>query len=39
VAHLIAAIGYECEQGSEQIMSSLPAHIDVIVADDLSVHE
>lgn len=39
VAHLIAASGYECEQGSEQIMSSLPVHIDVIVGDDLSVHE
>lgn len=39
VAHVIAASGYECEQGFEQIMSSLPAHINVIVADDLSVHE
>ena len=39
MAHLIAASGYECEQGSEQIMSSLPVHIDVIVADDLLVHE
>ena len=39
VAHVIAASGYECEQGFEQIMSSLPAHINVIVADDSSVHE
>ena len=29
VAHVIAASGYECEKGFEQIMSSLPAHINV----------
>ena len=39
VAHEIAASGYECDEGVEQILSSLPERINVIVADDLSAHE
>jgi len=39
VAHAIAASGYECVEGFGQILSSLPDHINVIVADELSTHE
>jgi len=35
----IAASGYECVEGFGQILSSLPDHINVIVADELSAHE
>ena len=38
VTHEIASSGYECD-GVEQILSSLPECINVIVADDLSAHE
>jgi len=39
VAHEIADSGYECDGGVEQILSSLPECINVIVDDDLSAHE
>ncbi|XP_066341757.1 uncharacterized protein [Miscanthus floridulus] len=39
VAHELAASGYACAEGEEQILGSLSDHINVFVADDLSVHE
>lgn len=39
VAHATAASGYECVEGFGEILNSLPKHINVIVADELSAHE
>jgi hypothetical protein len=39
VAYEIAASGYECDGGVEQILSSLLESINVIVTDDLSAYE
>jgi len=36
VAHELASLGYDCVEGNELISSSIPEHIAVIVAADLS---
>jgi len=36
VAHELASLGYDCVEGNELISSSIPDHIAVIVAADLS---
>ena len=36
VAHELASLGYDCVEGNELISSSIPDHIVVIVAADLS---
>jgi hypothetical protein len=39
VAREPVAVGCKCDEGSETIISLLPEHIDVIVAEESSAHE
>jgi hypothetical protein len=39
VAHELANLGYNCVEGNEIISNSIPDHIVVMVAADLSAHK
>jgi len=39
VAHELAIIGFACTEGSEPVLSSLPDHVNAVIADEQSVYQ